>query len=167
MEPTTQTHARLNAHKLSEFIYGTVTAMVAVAGISEGHDTSWSDAMLIVVAGAFAIWLAHAYATLMGRRAASGKRSDRADLWRALTDSWPIVTAGVMVSLPLVLAGIGVLDLDAALWACSLVGLVILALVGILAGKMSQETWPYRVFMALLSAGLGFLIVAIEYLVRH
>lgn len=162
-----QPDARLNAHKLSEFIYGTVTAMVAVAGVSEGHDTLWSDAMLIVVAGAFAIWLAHAYATLMGRRAASGKRNEWADLRKALTDSWPIVSAGVMVSLPLVLAGIGVLDLDAALWACSLVGLVILALVGILAGKMSQETWGYRLLMALLSAGLGVLIVAIEYYVRH
>lgn len=46
-------------------------------------------------------------------------------------------------------------------------GCLDLALAGILAGAITQETWPRRLLLAVLSAGLGVAMVVIELLVHH
>lgn len=158
---------RIDGHRLSEFVYGTVTGMVAVAGISGGDEASWSEAALVIVAGAAAIWVAHAYAVLMGKRVAVGHRLDARDLGEALRGSWPIVSAGVILAVPLLPVAAGLWSLDFALGASSLTGVLILALVGILAGVITHETWPRRILLAVLSAGLGLAVVAVELAVHH
>lgn len=85
----------------------------------------------------------------------------------ALTGSWPIVTAGMILSLPLLPVAMGPWSLDTALWGSTCVELVILALVGILAGNMTQETWPRRIWLAVSYAGLGLAIVAVALAVHH
>ena len=42
---------KFDGHRLSEFIYGTVTGMVAVTGIDAGHGASWLGAVAIVLVG--------------------------------------------------------------------------------------------------------------------
>ena len=101
--------SRIDGHKLSEFIYGTIIGMVAVAGIDGGDGTSWLEAAAAIVAGAAAIWVAHAYAVLLSRRVVAGHRLAARDLGEALAGSWPIVTAGVILALPLLPVALGVL----------------------------------------------------------
>lgn len=57
--------SRLDGHKLSEFIYGTIIGMVAIVGLGGGDETSWFEAALIIITGSAAIWLAHAYSMLL------------------------------------------------------------------------------------------------------
>lgn len=163
----TVSSSRIDGHKLSEFIYGTIIGMVAVAGIDGGDGTSWLEAAAAIVAGAAAIWVAHAYAMLLSRRVVAGHRLAARDLGEALAGSWPIVTAGVILALPLLPAALGFWSLDYGLRAANVTGLVMLALMGVLAGVVTKETWPRRVLMAALSAGLGFAIVAVEFAVHH
>jgi len=158
---------RVDGRRASEFIYGTVTGMVAVVGIDAGHGASWLGAVAIIVVGAAAIWIAHAYSTLLGRRIADGRRLEARDLGEALAGSWPIVVVGMVLAVPLIATALGVWSLDTALWASSFVGVLILALVGVLAGVVTRETWPRRVFLAVASAGLGFIVVAVEVAVHH
>lgn len=157
----------LNGHRLSEFIYGTVTGMVAVVGIDSGADASGWEALLIVVAGAAAIWVAHAYATLMSHRITSGRRAEGRDLVEALRSSWPVVSAGLLLAAPLLGVVFGVYALQTGLGLSSIMGVLILALIGIAAGIVTHETWPRRIVLVLLSCGLGLAIVVIELAVHH
>lgn len=157
----------LDGHRLSEFIYGTVTGLVAVAGIDASSGASWLGAASIILVGAAAIWVAHAYSTLFGHRIAEGRRAKVRDLGKALTDSWPIVTAGALLAVPLLPAAIGLWSVDVALLVSSLLGVLVLALVGVAAGVVTHETWPRRLLLAALSAGLGLAVVFVELAVHH
>jgi hypothetical protein len=159
--------SRLDGHKLSEFIYGTVTGMVAVAGIGGGHKTSWWEAALVIITRAVAIWVAHAYSILISKRIVSGRRLKAYDLGETLAGSWPIVSAGVLLTILLLPVAVGLWSLDLALRASNFIGVLILVFVGILAGVVTQETWPRRILLVVLSAGLGLAVVAVEFAVHH
>lgn len=167
VEVNTATTRVFDGHKLSEFIYGTVTGMVAVAGISGENGTSWLGAATIIVSGAAAIWIAHAYSMLISKRVTVGHRLEARDLGEALRGSWPIVTAGAILTAPILPASLNVWSLDFALSMSSLLGVIILALVGYLAGVVSRETWSRRLLLATLSAGLGVAVIAVEFAIHH
>jgi hypothetical protein len=156
----------IDGHRLSEFVYGTITGMVAISGLDPAHS-SWSQAAEVIIVGAAAIWIAHAYSVLLGRRIASERRLTGKDLAHALRGSWPIVIAGVMLAVPTLLAAANISTLATALRISSLVGVVILALVGIVAGVVTHETWPRRLLLAVLTTGLGLVVLGFELAIHH
>jgi hypothetical protein len=158
---------KIDGHRLSEFIYGTITGMVALEGLGAGHDTNWLNSALAVIAGAFAIWLAHGYSIMIAKRVTSGHRLAGAEIRATFAGSWPIVIAGVVLSIPFFLVPFGILSEGLASDLASVVGVVVLALVGIQAGILAKETWPRRLLIALTTAGLGVVVVLIEFVVAH
>ena len=160
-------HRRIDGHRLTEFIYGTVTALVAVAGIEVTDVSEWRSAALIVITGGVAIWLAHAYSTLMSNRIVSGHRIEGGDIYKALRGTWPIVSAALLVSLPFLGAAVSLYGMRTALGLSNAVGVVILALVGYVAGAVTKETWIGRIVLVLLSSGLGLFVVAVELAIHH
>ena len=166
-EVNTSTARIIDGHKLSEFIYGTVTGMVAVTGISGDDETSWLGAATIIVSGAAAIWIAHAYSMLISKRVTLGRRLGVNDLTETLSGSWPIVTAGAILSAPILLVALNAWSLDFALTVSSLLGVAILALVGYFAGVLSGESWSRRLLLVALSAGLGLAVIAVEFAAHH
>ena len=156
----------LDAHRLSEFVYGTITGMVAINGIDPSHS-SWAEAAAIIIVGAAAIWIAHAYSILLGQRIGSGRRLAGRDFGYALWGSWPIVMAGVMLAFPTLLAAASIWTLTSALRLSGLLGVVILAFVGIIAGAVTRETWTRRLLLAVLSPGLGLVVLGFELAVHH
>jgi len=157
---------RLDGHRLTEFIYGTVVALVAIAGIDPAHAGWWSGVAVVVIGGV-AIWLAHAYSTLMSHRITSGHRISGSDVSEALTSSWPIVSAALLTAVPILGVALSLYAMQTALLLASIVGVIILALVGAVAGIITQETWPRRLVLVLLSSGLGLLVVSIEVVIHH
>lgn len=97
----------------------------------------------------------------------AGRRLDPLELAETLAGSWPIVVAGFILAIPSLLVGLGVWNLSIGLRISNLLGVVILALVGFLAGVISEETWLRRLLLALMSAGLGLVVVAVEFVVHH
>lgn len=156
----------VDGHRLTEFIYGTVVALVAIAGIDASH-TGWWSGLGIVVIGGVAIWLAHGYAALMSRRITNGHRITGSDVGKAPAGSWPIVSAALLVAVPLLGVPISLYAMETAVLFASLCGVLILALVGVAAGTATRETWPRRIVLVLLSSGLGLLIVAVEVAIHH
>jgi len=150
-----------DAHRLSEYIYGTVTGLVALAGIDAGGVVEWWKAALVVVSGAVAIWLAHAYATLIGRQIVSGGQPSVRALWEALERSWPVVTAGLTLAAPLLGVAFGLYGLQSALLCSSGLGVIILGLMGVAAGVATHASWAQRIVLTVLSSGLGVLVVAV------
>lgn len=163
----TRPSSRVDAHKLSEFVYGTVTGMVAIAGIGGGADVSWLEAASIIVAGAVAIWIAHAFSILLTRPIETGRRIEARDMGTTLAGSWPIVIAGAILAAPLAGLGMGFWTLQFALRASIAVGLLMLAIVGALAGAMTKATWSRRFLLAIFAASLGLAVAAIEFAVHR
>jgi hypothetical protein len=157
----------IDGHRLSEFVYGTVSAMVAVAGISGADDMTWWSSALTIVLGAVAIWLAHAYAILLSKRVVSGVNLTQKDIRGTLKSSWPIVTAGMLLTIPILPVGFGVWSLEVGHLAANITGIVILGLVGYVAGILTGDTWRRRVALAILTAGIGAVIVALEAILHH
>ncbi len=165
MEEGQQT-SRIDGHRLTEFIYGTVIGLVAVAGINPAH-TGWLSGLAVVVVGGAAIWLAHAYSTLMSHRITSGVRITGSDIAAALSGSWPIVSAALLMAVPLLGVAIGLYSMQIALRLTATVGVTILALVGIAAGSVAQASWPHRILLVVLSTALGLLVVAVKLAIHH
>lgn len=154
-------------HRLSEFIYGVVTGLVTIAGLRGGHATDWLGAALTIVIGAAAIWVAHAYSILISKRMAAGRRLSGRDFAKTLSGSWPIVSAGTVLALPLLPVGLGLWPFDVGLWISNLTGIALLALAGFLAGVIGKEAWARCLLLATLSAALGVVIVAVEFIINH
>lgn len=157
----------IDGHRLSEFIYGTVTALVAIAGISTETEASWSNAVAIIVIGAAAVWASHAYSHAISQRIAGGHRLHGHEIWEILRGSWPIVIAGILVAAPFLLVAIGIITMPTALDVASLLGLAILAIVGYLSGVVTGEAVPRRFMLAALSLGLGLIVVMLEFAIHH
>jgi hypothetical protein len=151
----------LDAHRLSEYIYGTVTGLVAVAGIDASSVMEWWKAALVVVSGAVGIWLAHAYALLISRQITGGGQPSARALVQALESSWPVVTAGLLLAAPLLGVPLGLYGLDRALLISSGLGVVTLALMGVAAGAATRASRIQRIALTVLSSGLGLLVVAV------
>ncbi len=166
MAPAT-TRADVDGHRLAEFVYGTVTGMVAVAGIGAHPEQGWFGTAVIVVIGAVAIWLAHGYAQMLSRRVTSGRRQTAKEIGETFAGSWPIVTAGFVLAVPILATGAGLWNLETGVKWSGYVGVILLLLVGLLAGWLTKETWPRRILIAVVYGGLGVAVVAIEYIVAH
>lgn len=157
----------LDAHRLSEYIYGTVTGLVAVAAMDAGSVAEWWKAVLVVVSGAVAIWLAHAYAVLVSRQITSGGQPSARAFRDALEGSWPVVTAGLTLAAPLLGVPLGLYGLDRALLVSSGLGVFILALMGVAAGAAARASRIQRIALIVLSCGLGLLVVAVGLAVHN
>jgi hypothetical protein len=157
----------IDAHRLAEFVYGTVTGLVAIAGIGGHPESGWLGTTVAVVTGATAIWLAHGYSILLSKRVTLGRRLTGGDIAHVFSGSWPIVTAGFVLALPILASGLGLWDLEMGITLSGYVGIGVLALVGLLAGAIANETWSRRLLLAAISGSFGFAVVAIEYVVHH
>ncbi len=159
--------AEIDGHRLAEFVYGIVTGMVAVAGIGAHPEQGWIGTAAIVVIGAVAIWLAHGYAQMLSRRVTIGRRPTGKEIRDTFAGSWPIVVAGFVLAVPILATGTGLWSLETGVKWSGYVGVILLLLVGLLAGWLTKETWPRRLLIAVVYGGLGVAVVAIEYIVAH
>lgn len=155
----------VDGHRLAEFIYGTVAALIAMGGIDPNHS-GWALSCAVIILGGVAIWIAHAYALLMSQRVVSKMRFSGPAIRRALTDSWPIVSAALIVATPLFGVAFSFYSTRTALLLSSCVGILVLATVGFLAGIASRETWLHRLVLVLLSSGLGLMVVLLKTIVH-
>jgi len=157
----------IDGHRLAEFVYGTVTGLVAITGIGSHPAGGPLEVAGIVVAGAVAIWLAHGYSILLSKRITTARRLTSTEIRDAFAGSWPIVTAGAVLASPILLSALGLWSLEAGVRASGWAGVAVLALVGMAAGAITHETWGRRTLLAFLTAGIGVLVVAFEFIVHH
>lgn len=149
-----------SADWLSGFAYGTVGAIVALSGFGHGGpERAWWQAVLSVVMGGVAVWLAHSYAQLLGARVEAGRNLRRDEFWHALREGWPIVTASGVVASPLLLERLSLVSFESAVLIARGSGIILLAAIGLLA---PNQKWSHRLWLATISAVLAIVIVALE-----
>lgn len=146
-----------------EYIYGTISTMVAIGGLTFERRPDSVSAGGVIVVGAIAIALAHAVSHLV---VAWSLRSQGAPftfrtVFDQLRQSWPIVSAAIPATVVLALSRTGLYTTSTALWVDAAVGVAALAVVGIwTAGPARPGSHRVAYVVALVSVGL--FIVGLE-----
>jgi hypothetical protein len=115
---------------LADYVYGTISTLVAIAGLTYENKP---DALInagLVVAAAVAIWLAHGASRLVIHRTWQSLELHASDVRRVLQSSWTIVVAAVPGTFVFLLAGLHVWTVRAAFVLAEIVGVLALAVVG-------------------------------------
>ncbi len=154
------------ARRATEFVYGTIAVLIVTAGIdlTGGHA---SAAPAIVLVGAIATWLAHAYADALGLQLTTGRPTSRSDIGRALLDALPIVLAALPATAVAVTVSRGLLEARTGIWVANGLALLVLAAAGWYAARGSGDTRMQSFVSAVASTSIGLAIVTMELLVHH
>lgn len=146
-------------------VYGTVI-IAAVLAVESGRHETYPETVLATLLAATPYWLAHAYATALGRRLSARERLTVRSLLRALGYDWAIVRGAVLPLLALsacFLAGASVQDaLTIALWS-AIAGLIAFELI---AGLRSRATGPELVLEVGVGVVMAIAILALK-IVTH
>ena len=115
---------------LADYVYGTISTLVAIAGLTfEKYPGALTTAGVVVV-GAVAIWLAHGMSRLVILRTWQNLELQAADVRRVLQGSWTIVVAAVPGAFIFILAELHVWPVKTAFALAEIVGVLALAVVG-------------------------------------
>ena len=144
-------------------IYGAIVT-AAILDTAGGH-VSTAALVVSVVVTLLVYWIAEEYAEVLGEQVEGGRLPSRESVRRALTATWPMVSASYAPLLALVLARLaGASDLTAA--NVGLVAAVVLLTVhGWLAARAAQlHGWP--LFLATsVAAALGIVMILLKDLI--
>jgi VIT1/CCC1 family predicted Fe2+/Mn2+ transporter len=154
--------------RVSEFVYGVISAMIAIAGLVEGsYGGSGRNAAAVVITGAAAIWLAHSYAEWLGEHVRAKGENGFIGVFHAARASWPIVIAGFIIAAPAAFSESGAWSVSRGLWLGTMIGLAMLFVLGLVAARLSQLSAIRTAGMTLLTVGIGVAVVAVERAVHH
>jgi hypothetical protein len=151
-----------------EYVYGTISTLVAIGGLTfEERPDSVSVGGVILV-GAVAIALAHAISHLVVDWSNQSSRTPFTGqtVVLRLREALPIVSAAVPALAVLAVARSGVFSTMTALYVAEGVGVVSLAVVGILTAREPSHSLHRRVAYVAALVTVGLLIVGLE-LVTH
>jgi hypothetical protein len=155
------------AHRAREFIYGTITVLVAIAGIEVGGGTDAPSAAAIILASAVATAVAHSYAGFVGRRLVEGQPLATRDVIAALRADSPVVLAAIPAVAAAIAAKLGFWSLGTALSIGNVCALIALAAIGWLAARASGGTVARSILSTVISTSIGLGIVIVELLAHH
>jgi hypothetical protein len=116
---------------LSDYVYGTIATLVAIAGLTFETNPGELSTAGVVIVGAIAIWFAHALSRLVSKRSQGHVTLKIGDVVAELRKSWAIVTAAIPATIVFVLAALHLWTVHAAFYIADMVGVAALAVVGI------------------------------------
>ena len=155
------------AEELQEFVYGTITVLVAIGAINGQKLTSGRNAIVIILGTALATWLAHTFAAVIGIHVRERRVVTRHETMTEFRHSWRVVTAAFPATVACALAQAGLFSLRFALVASIVMGVLALIIVAIWAATRSDFTPLGVVAYAAGATGIGLVIVAIEIAIHH
>jgi hypothetical protein len=153
--------------RLGGFIYGTIIGLaVLVAGARAYPDDAGRIAALVAVSSAV-LWLAHVYAHGLAHSVERDEHLSLAELRRIARREGSIVEAAVPPLAALLLGALGVVSTKTAVWIAFGLGLVVLAVQGIVFARVERLRWPAGLLVVAANLSLGVVMVALKVLLTH
>jgi hypothetical protein len=148
-------------------VYGTIVVMATVtAGSSGGETDAWRLAVTVTVT-VLVLWLAHVYAHAIAESLDRQRRLDRAELVSVARRELSIPAAALAPVAALVLATVGVLGVQTAVWLALGIGVVTLGVQGWRYATVEQLDRTGTVTAVALNVLLGLVIVGLKALLAH
>jgi hypothetical protein len=165
-DPEARRHRR-RVQRFADYIYGTISTLVAIAGLTwEPHPEALTTAGVVVV-GAVAIWLAHALSRLVTLDRWHTMSLRRSDVTAQLRGSWPIVSAALPATAIFVMAGLHLWTVSTAFALAEVVGVLALAVVAFGTTSGTDRRPVRRIVHIAGLVAVGVTIVLLELLVHQ
>ncbi|MGD0312961.1 MAG: hypothetical protein ABSC90_10910 [Acidimicrobiales bacterium] len=165
-DPHDSGHLHDHSVGLADYVYGTISTLVAIAGLTFERNPEALTTAGVVVVGAVAIWLAHGFSQLVVLRPWHQLELRWTDVWNELRGSWTILLAAIPATLVFVLAGAGLWEVGTGFALAEIIGVLALAVVGFgTAGFGNGLSWRRLLYVGGLVL-VGVLIVGLELLVH-
>jgi hypothetical protein len=116
---------------LANYVYGTISTLVAIAGLTFESNPGALTTAGVVVVGAVAIWFAHSLSHVVTTSSWQHLQLRRTDVVHQLRTSWAILLAAFPATIVFVLSGIHLFEVRTAFVVADVVGVLALAVVGI------------------------------------
>ncbi|MEI7887535.1 MAG: hypothetical protein WCJ04_09095 [Actinomycetes bacterium] len=156
------------ASELQEFVYGTITVLVALGAISGSSAPPVAREEIAVIIGvSLATLLAHSFSAVMALHVRLRRPAHRGEIGSQLSHSWRIMLAAVPALAMFVLADLGLFSAVAATRASLLLAVLALMWTGLIAARRSQSTFLGALMFVGAATLIGLCIVAIELYVHH
>jgi len=153
-------------HWLSDYVYGSISTLVAIAGLTFETNPGELTTAGVVIVGAVAIWLAHALSRVVILDSWQHLRLKAGDVIGDLRDSWSILAAALPATVVFALAGLHVWSIKAAFTIAEVVGVLGLAVVGVGTIAGTDQPWSRRILYVAGLVGVGVMIVLFELLIH-
>jgi hypothetical protein len=148
-------------------VYGTIVVMATVAAGSHGEDTDARRLAVVVGVTAVVLWVAHVYSHALAESLEQGRRLDPAELGSVARRELAIPAAAVLPVAALVLAALGLLGEQTAVWLALGVGAATLAAQGARYAIVEQLDRAGTLAAIAVNLILGLVIVGLEASVAH
>jgi len=161
-------HARAaTADRVAGFTYGTlVTLSMVIAGAKLYPDGPGQIAAFVVLT-TVALWLAHVYARTIGQSVSHERRLQLAGLRHIARREGAIVEAALPPVVPLLLAAVGLISTQLALWVAFALGLVVLAVQGVQFARAERLGLLRTCVAVTVNVGAGLVLVCMKLLLTH
>jgi hypothetical protein len=148
-------------------VYGTIVVMATVAAGSHGKDIeAWALAVAVAVT-VLVLWLAHVYSHTLADSLHRGRRLDAAEFTSLARREASIPLAAVLPIAMLLLAVVGVLEVQTAAWIALGLGVATLAVQGARYAAVERLGPGATAVSIALNVSLGLVIVGLKALIVH
>ena len=156
-----------SVHWLADYVYGTISTLVAISGLTFEQNPGAMTTAGVVVVGAVAIWFAHCLSRLVILPEWRNLALKPSEVWGELRHSWSIVSAALPATLIFVLAGFHLWKVRTAFNLAEIVGVLALAVVAIgTSAGTNRSAWRRAAFVTGM-VSIGVMIVLLESLVHR
>jgi hypothetical protein len=151
-------------------IYGTIVyaSLIAASGLHLDPDDAVLPVLVFSSVTIVVFWIAHIFAFALARH--GDERVNAAGPWastkHAFNDATGMLEAALVLSVPLILGTLGLMQAQRSVQASLIVGVATLAVLGFLAFTPRHTQWWLRIAGAFGTALLGVAIIVIEALLH-
>jgi hypothetical protein len=160
-------HDHQVAERLQEFVYGSLTVLIAIGALSGERLSSARNAFVVVVGTAVATWLAHTYSAIIGIHIRERRNVTAEETAVEFRTSWRVVTASFPAGIALVGAGLGLYSVRTALVGGIVLAVVQLIAAGVFAGTRAGSSRFGALGYAAVATVIGLAIVMMEVVINH
>jgi hypothetical protein len=148
-------------------VYGTIMVMATIAAGSRGHATDTGRLGAIVGITVIVLWIAHVYSHVLAESLERGRRLDVAEFRAVARRELAIPAAAIAPIATLVVAGLGLLDEQAAVRIALGFGVATLAFQGFRYAALERLGRRGTAVSVSLNVALGLVIVVLEASLAH
>jgi hypothetical protein len=166
MEAQSRTPARTEAPRapgnVAGAIYGQILASATVVALSLDKSIDAAHILVSLVGTMLVFWIAHGYAALVSEELDRERMRVWHDFRVAMAREWPLAQAAAPAVVSLLLAVLGVLSRDSAVWLAVVLGAANLFVWGIAVGRQSKLGWFATLAVAVVNCVLALGVIALK-----
>lgn len=153
--------------RLGGFIYGTVVVLSVLVAGARAYPSDAGRIAALAVVTSVVFWLAHVYAHGIAESVARESYLSSAGLWRMARREASIVEAALPPVAALLLGALGVLSTQTAVWLAFALGLLVLAVEGIVVARIERRGPVGTAGIVSANLALGLALVVLKLVVAH